>query len=512
MTPDGDLFRWKGGSSVIQPLVTAIKRRVLGAELSGDLVKSLGELDGPWYYEDPNRLSARRFKTVTTGPAVLHELTRPGGVLEGNPQQAMKRLTGTLFGPDGKQTCLVATLTDVAKEDLRLTLGRGILGKSRGTLLEIAEEAGIHPPAAPRLAPPPISWFLAAAPEPTRPVIKLGGPSVDNVAIDEEGQITLVRLVGLSVFVGIALSWLSFRSVNVTIMVFLVGGLSAFASLSFVYWSGMTVDAVLMSMPSLVYVLGLSGAVHIVNYYRDSIPVTGLRRAPGAALALGWKPCTLAAITTALGLLSLFASNILPIRKFGLFSAIGVLATLALLFTYLPAALQTWPPRRFRGRSSDEPIKSRLDELIEKFWHAVGVTIIRNHAVVFVLCVVTMVGIGMGLKRINTDVQLLKMFDGDAKIIRDYRWLEENLGRLVPMEIVIRVDQQSLRDTTQANPSDDTDGCRTQGGDARADVSGADGDCGLHPRGAGASVWRLLGRRPDWASDVRRDVCGRAAG
>ena len=80
-----------------------------------------------------------------------------------------------------------------------------------------------------------------------------------------------MRLVGLSVLVGVVLSWLSFHSVAVTVMVFFVGGVSAFASLSFVYWSGQSVDAVLMSMPSLVYVLGLSGAVHIVNYYRESL-------------------------------------------------------------------------------------------------------------------------------------------------------------------------------------------------------------------------------------------------
>ena len=104
-----------------------------------------------------------------------------------------------------------------------------------------------------------------------------------------------------------------------------------------------------MSMPSLVYVLGLSGAVHIVNYYRESLRECGLHRAAGEAIRVGWKPCTLAATTTALGLLSLYASNILPIRKFGTFSAIGVLATLILLFTFLPAALQIWPPRKNRA-------------------------------------------------------------------------------------------------------------------------------------------------------------------
>ncbi len=61
----------------------------------------------------------------------------------------------------------------------------------------------------------------------------------------------------------------------------------------------------------------------------------------------------------------------------------------------------------------------------------------------------------LGATRIRTDVQLLKMFDADAKIIRDYRWLEENMGKLVPMEIVVKVDPTIQRDTTSDVAADE---------------------------------------------------------
>ena len=103
-------------------------------------------------------------------------------------------------------------------------------------------------------------------------------------------------------------------------------------------------------MPAVVYVLGLSGAVHIVNYYRDAVEEFGVAGAPERAVAHGWKPCTLPAITTAMGLASLCTSELTPIWKFGAFSALGVVGTLILLFTYLPAALETWP-RKLRLRT-----------------------------------------------------------------------------------------------------------------------------------------------------------------
>ena len=134
---------------------------------------------------------------------------------------------------------------------------------------------------------------------------------------------------------GITISWLSFRSTSVTMLLFFVGAASAVTSLGLVWWSGSGMDAILMSMPSLVYVLGMSGAVHIVNYYRDTVKESGFPGNPGNALRVGIKPCTIAAMTTALGLVSLSRSEIVPIRKFGFFSAMAVVFTLLFVFTVL---------------------------------------------------------------------------------------------------------------------------------------------------------------------------------
>jgi len=59
-----------------------------------------------------------------------------------------------------------------------------------------------------------------------------------------------------------------------------------------------------------------------------------------------------------------------------------------------------------------------------------------------------------GLPRINTCVQLIKLFDKDSKIIRDYAWLEDHLGKLVPMELVARVRPELMRDSISSNKGD----------------------------------------------------------
>jgi predicted RND superfamily exporter protein len=56
-----------------------------------------------------------------------------------------------------------------------------------------------------------------------------------------------------------------------------------------------------------------------------------------------------------------------------------------------------------------------------------------------------MAGVGYGMTRVESSVQLMRLFSPKARIREDYRWLETKLGPLVPMEILVRIDQQDCR-------------------------------------------------------------------
>ncbi|MFO0916537.1 MAG: MMPL family transporter [Pirellulales bacterium] len=396
------------------------------------------------------------FRTVMTARQLLNELTNaPSNV----PYDlAKQRLNGTLIGPDGKQTCVVVTLSDKGAKNLRQAIGRGT---KRGPL---------------KVGRPPGELFKGlAACGITGDMAHLGGPPIDNVAIDEEGERTLVRLAGLSLLLGLGLAWWSLRSIKLTAIVFVCGILSAALGLAMVWWTGNDMDAVLLSMPSLVYVLAISGAVHLVNYYRDEVLEHGQEGAVSRAMAHGWKPALLCSVTTAIGLFSLCASEIEPIRKFGLYSALGVIGMLAILFVYLPAALVMWPVRfkrthDERGVEDEHSLPDQPHSLQDKFWCWFGSTVIRHHALVFMGCMAVIGLLAGGLTRINTSIDLLKMFDSSARILKDYVWLEQNLGRLIPMEVVIRF-PESMQQELSRQPQEPLVADRTSNGSGERLVS-----------------------------------------
>ncbi|MEM7783873.1 MAG: MMPL family transporter, partial [Planctomycetota bacterium] len=330
--------------------------------------------------------------------------------------------------PPPRQTCLIVTLNEPVIGELARAVGRPVLGKPRGRLLELATgRCGIK-----------------------LENLRMGGPPSDNVAIDEEGSITLFRLVSLSLIIGFTLAYLSFGSVRVSLMLFFVGGTAAISSLAYVWFAGQTMDAILMSMPSLVYVLALSAAVHIVNYYRDACYENGPDMAVETAVAHSWFPCTLAAFTTGLGLISLTLSNLTPIYKFGLFSAIAVMATVILLFTYLPSALLIWSPGYKKRDPKELETESSLSAAVHRTWLRIGDWVIGHHWLVTSVSVAALIFFAVGISRVETSVQLLKLFDRDAKILNDYRWMEDNLGQLVPAEIALQFDLDAQKEPYNA--------------------------------------------------------------
>jgi len=381
------------------------------------------------------------YKKVITGPEMIDQLTSPPSSLDYN--DAVKRLAGALVGPVGRDaagnslgnesrtTCAVVYLTEEATRDNK-TMRAAVERISQIA----ADQCGI-----------------------AADTIHMGGPPVDNITIDVEGERTLMRLAGLAGLVGFGLSYWCFRSFNLTSIVFTVGVISAGMSLAIVFYFGVfevfvlgyprphmgTVDAILMSMPAVVYVLGLSGAIHIVNYYRDARRDHGLVGAAETAASHGWVPCTLAALTTAVGLGSLYTSDILPIKKFGLFTAIGVMATVGILFTVLPVFLHRFPisddlVRRQSGGALDENVSHLPGWARRLFGFVVG-----RPLTVCAIWLAVMGLFALGMPRIETSVQLLKLLDKDTDLIHDYAWLEKHLGNLVPMEIIFTIPPERCR-------------------------------------------------------------------
>jgi predicted RND superfamily exporter protein len=87
-------------------------------------------------------------------------------------------------------------------------------------------------------------------------------------------------------------------------------------------------------------------------------------------------------------------------------------------------------------------------------WTLFGGWVIRRYRLVLTACLVLMALVAYGLMHTTTSIDLLKLFHPKARILHDYVWLEERLGRLIPMEIVLRFNPQTQADANKVDPTD----------------------------------------------------------
>ena len=343
------------------------------------------------------------FERVSTGRQILAELTKPP--LRLSSKQAKARLAGTLVGPDGHCTGMLLQLTATGTTD------------RHAAILAVYET-------------------VESAASIERSQIRIAGPTADSVALDIESQRSRTTLTAISLVVALVLAWRCLRQIRLVVAVASTALLCAATSLSLIYFTGGKMCLLLVTMPTLIYVLAVSAAIHLTHYYLDAVKKGGPSTSPFKAIAVGWLPCTLTAMTTAVGFGSLGLSEVVPVKMFGIYSALGVMASLPVLFVFLPSVLQLWPvqagPRaRQKGlvRVATRGWADRLSESIAKHhrWIVAGALLVT-------------VIVGSGVAKLDTSIKVLNLFSPQAQIVRDYRWLEEHLGGMIPVEVVVRFD------------------------------------------------------------------------
>jgi hypothetical protein len=390
---------------------------------------------------------AAYFDRTMSGYSALKELTSPP--LNLPREEALQRLKGSLVGGDGRFSCAVIALTE-----------KGLYERQRAIEM-ILDEAG-------KICKLEKDEFL------------LAGPPVESAFLDTEAEFDANVLSVPSTIVAALLCWWCLRSWRYAVVLIAAAVFGQGIVLAAMHAFDVRMSALLIVLPTLVLVLTVSAGVHLVNYYYDAVHRSGFPGAALQALRSGRRPCILAAVTTACGLISLVVSHIQPVVQFGLFAAFGVLSSIAILLLILPGALARWPNRSVGDVGTQADISqalpsgastivaetpvvdgnvsllsaeesttaasrqtapsrsgSRGARRFDAFWNAMA-GLIRRHATWISVLFVGMTLLGaIGLKNIETSISFESLFAADSRLARDYKILERELGPLVPLEVVV---------------------------------------------------------------------------
>ena len=341
-------------------------------------------------------------KWLRTGTETLDRLTSSPVNL--SRDAAVRRLQGSLIGEDGRQTCLVASFSMPGLEQRRILIPgvREIIGELTD---RSASEVSI-----------------------------VGGP-FEGGTVDTESVRSIRIFTPPSALIAAVLCWICLRSVPLTGSIVAVAVIGEGLVLAAVYYTGVPMNAVLIVLPPLIFVLTVSAGIHLSNYYLDAAAdFPDLSRAEAACLAMkaGVPPCCLATGTTVVGLSSLMLVRLEPVRIFGGIASLGVVVTLVLLFLLLPGAMVLTKSRRQKNPDQSRQ-RGGLAGWIRLWMRR---RLARPWPIILGFLLVSIV-LSLGLTRLESTVNVPRMFLPKSDIRSQYAWFENHVAPTVTGELLL---------------------------------------------------------------------------
>lgn len=247
----------------------------------------------------------------------------------------------------------------------------------------------------------------------------------------------LMLFLSISILLIITFLYLSFRSLYGIIVPLLTVLIAITGVLGIMQITGKSLDVMSTLLPTILFVVGMSDAVHILNRYIEELRAG---KDKITAIKVTFKEVGLAtlftSLTTAVGFFTLMTVPIKPMQDFGIYSAIGVILAFVIAILFLPATMTLLPQPKIATKGSSKVFWTGF--LSKSF-----IYVFRNQKKIvigyFVILIISIVGIF----QLQIDYKLLEDLSEDDPLQQDFRFFENNYSGIRPFEMAINTKDSS---------------------------------------------------------------------
>ena len=340
---------------------------------------------------------------------------------------ARQRLTGVLIGNDGE------ALIQVQLREGEVEMRAELIAAVRGIAAEI-------------LTPEDGKLVLAGEP-------------FQIQEIDRSSRDAIAWFVPPSMVLALVMAWFCVRDVPQTLTVLAYAGIGQLIGMAVISFFLGQMIAVLVVLPTLVFMLTLSAAVHLSSYYSDAGGSTN-PLAGALALRRGVTPCVLATLTTVFGFGSLVVSQLAPVWHFGSLAATSlVIASIMTLMTFpastlLPSWIGRWS-KSLKERSEDlatleeaddSKLKSTAEDLSKlettdesAITRALAGFTSRWSTLLVILGFALLSFSFAGIGKLRSSTEFEDMFPADSEAVLGLNWIRDEIGPINALEFLVTV-------------------------------------------------------------------------
>lgn len=239
--------------------------------------------------------------------------------------------------------------------------------------------------------------------------------------------------IGLSSVLIILLLWYLYRSVWGVLFPMIIVWTTLLFTLAIIHLTGGYLEIMSSTIAPILLCVGVADAIHMISKFDDARE-SGMEKKESILEMLQTlgSATFLTSVTTAIGFASLLSSSVMPMAKFGGYTAVGVLLAYVVTIFFLPVALaKSKKTRVFEEKSSSiYPFLSRLltrVSAINKLHYkkillaALGGTLLLT----------------FGIREVDVNGKVFDDLGEDTELMQDSQFFSEQLAPQFPLEFII---------------------------------------------------------------------------
>ena len=265
--------------------------------------------------------------------------------------------------------------------------------------------------------------------------IYLSGSALAQAVLGEATARDLARLIPAVIIVLGVMLFLSFRHLAPAFLSLAEIGVSLVWMAGLMGLTGQPVFVTTLVLPVILIAVGVSDDVYALGHYFSEAgheEDLNVEEKIVAAFSGAARPIGMTAVSTVVGLLSMAAVSLNPLRVFGLFGSAAIVFSTLFTFSLLPALLALVKPRIKHKRNSTVVLGGRPATSALRF-----LTGWASPRRVTICALVVAACAGLALTRLRVDDSWIRNLPAKSDIVQGDRFFNEKMAGTTALELVV---------------------------------------------------------------------------
>ena len=269
--------------------------------------------------------------------------------------------------------------------------------------------------------------------------IHLGGlPMITDDMMSFVQSDIVVFGIGVFLFIIITL-WFIFKKIKLVVIPLLGCAFSVGTMIGVLGLLGWKVTVISSNFIALMLILNMAMNIHVTVRFlqiKKEFHNFNIQEAVYEASSKMFLPILYTALTTICAFLSLIFSGIKPIIDFGWMMTLGLIVSVIITFTLVPALLNTFSSV---DDSIDQEEKSRITNALSSFTKNNTLVIFGSALVVIALSV-------FGISKLEVENSFINYFDKKTEIYKGMKLIDDKLGGTTTLDIILKFDKKKEKE------------------------------------------------------------------